>query len=294
MIAPICLFSYNRLAEIKLTLDALTKNYLAPESDLFVFSDGAKDGSPDDKVVEVRKYLKTIQGFKSITIFESSENKGLANSIIDGVTKIIQKFGKVIVVEDDLVSSPNFLNFMNQALDFYSNKDQIFSISGYTMDLPSLSNYNRDYYFGYRASSWGWATWKDRWVKVDWQANNYRHFIYNPIRHFKFMRGGSDMPYMLWKQMNGKIDSWAIRWCYFQHINNLLTLFPAISKIESVGFGSNATHTTHSERFITNLDSGGKQNFEFSEDLTLQMQLLREFRNKFSFNNRLKNRLKRL
>ncbi|WP_159522007.1 glycosyltransferase [Sunxiuqinia indica] len=294
MIAPICLFSYNRLAELKLTVDALTKNYLASESDLFVFSDGAKDGSPDDKVVEVRKYLKTIKGFKSVTIFESPENRGLANSIIDGVTKIVQRYGRVIVVEDDLVSTPNFLNFMNQALDFYSGNKQIFSISGYTLDLPSLNRYKKDFYLGHRPSSWGWATWEDRWMKVDWQANNYRHIVYNPIKHIKFMRGGSDLPFMLWKQINGKIDSWAIRWSCFQFIHNLLTVFPSTSKIENVGFGPRATHTKHTGRFETSLDSELKENFVFSEDLTLQTQLLNEFRNKFSFGNRLKNRLKHL
>ena len=139
-IAPICLFTYNRLEETIQTVAALKNNFLANKSELFIFSDGAKNKNVEQKIKQVRKYLKTITGFKNITIYESSKNKGLANSIIDGVTKIIETYGKIIVLEDDLVTSPNFLNFMNQALEFYHYNNRIYSVSGYTLNLPSLKN----------------------------------------------------------------------------------------------------------------------------------------------------------
>lgn len=291
MLAPICLFTYNRPAETRQTVESLKLNYLAKESRLIVFSDGSKNETALPKVVEVRKYLHTITGFKTIEIIESPINKGLANSIITGVTKVIEKYGKVIVLEDDLVSSPNFLNFMNQALDFYTENSKIFSISGYSMQLPSLKAYNEDYYLGYRASSWGWGTWKNRWESVDWQVKDYSSFIWNPVKHYKFMRAGSDLPYMLWKQMNGKIDSWAIRWCYYQFKKDQLTVFPSKSMIESVGIGVAATHTKKTTRFNVSIEKSDQIHFHFKKETLINVKLKNEFKKKFSVINRLKDRL---
>lgn len=290
-LAPICIFVYNRSWHTKQTIDALKSNYLSPESDLFVFSDGPKDFLKPNKVDEVRKYLKTISGFKSITIYESPRNIGLANSIITGVSKIINQYSKVIVVEDDLITSPNYLDFMNQALDFYKNHQNIISISGYSLDLPSLKSYERDYYLGYRASSWGWGTWKEKWENVDWEVKEYSKFRRNLITQFQFMRGGSDMPRMLKSQMNGHIDSWAIRWCFDQFKKNQLTVFPAKSKILSIGFGNDATHTKKTKRFNTILDDGSQRIFSFDEKTSLNSLLVREFRNKFSLYSRLKEKI---
>ena len=152
MLAPICLFTYNRLSETIQTVEALQKNELAVESDIFIFSDGPKHEKDILLVNAVRKYIKSINGFRSITIIDSENNKGLAKSIIDGVTQIVEKYDKVIVLEDDLITSQNFLSFTNQALDFYEKNSNIFSISGYTLNLPSLSKYNKDLYLGVRAS----------------------------------------------------------------------------------------------------------------------------------------------
>ena len=199
MLAPICLFTYNRLSETQQTVEALKKNFLASKSDLFVFSDGPKNAGAKLKVEDVREYLRSINGFKSVTIFESEENKGLAKSIISGVTQIIKKEGKVIVLEDDLITTPNFLDFMNQALDSFEYNDKVFSISGYTLNLPSLSQHNKDYYFAHRASSWGWATWTNRWESVDWQVRGWQNTLINPYSHYMFGQIGSDMPFMLWR-----------------------------------------------------------------------------------------------
>ncbi|QGY48087.1 glycosyltransferase [Maribellus comscasis] len=291
MPSPICLFTYNRLSETKQTVEALQENYLASGSDLIVFSDGAKTEAASAKVAEVRKFIQTIKGFKSLEIIESPENKGLAKSIISGVSSVIQRSGKVIVLEDDLITSPNFLDFMNQALDFYANQEKAFSVSGYTMDLPSLTDYSKDFYLGYRASSWGWATWADRWNKVDWEVNEYNRFIRNPVEHFQFMRGGSDLPYMLWKQMNGKIDSWAIRWCFDQYKKNLFTVFPKESKIKNIGFGETATHTKSMNQFDAHFGDETKREFLFDDNLIVNKVVAKEFRKRFSVLNRIKNKL---
>jgi len=286
-LTPICLFSYNRLNETQQTVEALKKNYLAPKSELFIFSDGSKNETGVKKVKEVRQYIKNIDGFKSVTIYESPTNKGLANSIISGVSQIIAQYGRIIVLEDDLITTPNFLDFMNQALDFYENNPEIHSVSGYTLDLPSLKKYSKDYYLGYRASSWGWGTWKEKWEEVDWEVKEYNKFKRNPLKQIQFMRGGSDMPRMLKKQMKGEIDSWAIRWCFDQFLKGQLTVFPKLSKVKNIGFGVQATHTKRTKRFNTNLDKGSKRVFSFDESILVNEKVENEFRNKFSFLQRL-------
>lgn len=290
MLAPICLFTYNRPFETRIIVEALEKNYLASKSEIFIFSDGPKNERDSVNVKEVRKFLKNISGFKSVTIYESPENKGLANSIIEGVSKVIKKFEKVIVLEDDLVSTPNFLDFMNQALNFYCDNSKIHSISGYSLKLPSLKDYNMNFYLAYRASSWGWATWKNKWEDIDWHVKEYNSYKKNPLMQIKFMRGGSDMPKMLKNQMNGKIDSWAIRWCFDQFLKNQLTVFPKISKLYNIGIGDNATHTKKTKRFITEIDNGTQRNFMFNNELLINKQILKEFRAKFSLISRFKDK----
>ena len=288
-LAPVILFTYNRLEETEQTIEALKKNFLAPKSELFIFSDGPKNHETKDKVKIVRDYIKSIDGFKKITIFESKTNEGLANSIIKGVTKVVNEYGKVIVLEDDLLTTPNFLDFMNQALDFYQKNKKIISISGYTMSLPSLKNSSKDFYFGYRASSWGWGVWKDRWKVIDWDVNDYHNFIKDKQAVRDFKKGGSDMPRMLSKQIEGKIDSWAIKFCYHQFKNKMLTLFPTISKLESIGFSKDATHTSGTKRFITPIDKSHKEEFYFENFKMIDPQLTKEFADFFSIKNRIIN-----
>jgi hypothetical protein len=271
------------------TVESLKNNYLAIESELFIFSDGPKTENTTQKVDAVRQYIHSITGFKTVTIYESDKNKGLANSIISGVTQIIRQYGKVIVLEDDLITARNFLDFMNQALDFYENNPIIHSISGYTLDLPSLHSYTKDYYLGYRASSWGWGTWINKWDSVDWEVKGYSKFKSNLFQQLKFIRGGSDMPRMLKNQMEGRIDSWAIRWCFHQFQNNMLSVFSTKSKLISIGFGKESTHTKKSNRFNTKLDEGTQTTFDFDENPEMNKLLVREFRIKFSIISRLKN-----
>jgi hypothetical protein len=290
-LAPVCLFTYARLDETQKTVRALQANFLAESSDLFIFSDGPANESTKAKVAAVRNYLRKIDGFKSITIIESPTNMGLANSIISGVSRIIEINGKVIVLEDDLVTSANFLNFMNTALNFYEIQSKIFSVSGFSFNLPSLKNHPKDFYLGYRASSWGWGTWANRWQQVDWEVKSYPSFKWNLLQHIKFMRGGSDMPRLLKAQLKGRIDSWAIRWCFHQFQNDTLTIFPSKSKLISIGFGQEATHTKRAKRFTTILDQGTQTTFTFDNDLKIEQKLAKEFRDRFSVINRLKDKL---
>jgi len=291
-LAPIALFTFKRLDTLKLTVEALQKNMLASESDLIIFSDAAKKDVDIAKVTEVRAYIKTITGFNTITVHESPQNKGLANSIIDGVSHILENHETLIVLEDDLLSSPNFLDFMNQALSFYKEDSKVISISGYTLALPSLKKYSKDYYYGCRASSWGWGIWANRWKNIDWNNEYYNNILTDKKIRQKLNRGGSDMSNMLKKQLNGKIDSWAIRFCYHQSVNDMITVFPTNSKIISIGFGESATHTTGTKRFITNLDTSLKRKFCFNSFKNMDKQLVKEFSQKFSIKTRLIDKIK--
>ena len=177
MLAPIVLFVYNRLDHTQGVIETLSKNLLAKESELYVFSDAAKSENGLGKVNEVREYIRDDAwhgNFKEVTIIEAEKNKGLANSVIGGVTKIIHEYGKVIVVEDDLILSPYFLNYMNDALDYYQDDEKIWSISGYSFPMKSLKKYPHDIFYSYRGCSWGWATWNDRWNLVDWEVKDYQ------------------------------------------------------------------------------------------------------------------------
>lgn len=292
-LAPICLFTYNRLTETVQTVEALKNNYLTPESELFIFSDGPKDYTESKKVNEVRQYLKTVFGFKKIVIFESPKNRGLASSIISGVTKIIEQYGKIIVLEDDLITSANFLNFMNQALEYYEHFERIHSISGYSLNLESIKNLEHDNYFARRASSWGWATWKDRWEQTDWEIKDFNRFRFNFTKRYKFNHGGSDMSKLLISQQKKKNDSWAIRWCYSQFNNSQLTIFPKVSKVQNIGFGINSTHTKKGKRFITNLDITNMHDFKFDFNIKLNKKIDKEYRSLYSLLSRIKNRLDR-
>ena len=258
--APIILFVYNRPWHTQQTVEALQKNDLALESDLYIFADGSKKDATEEqkeKIQQVRKYIHNISGFKSVTIFEKEKNCGLANSVIAGTTEIINKFGKVIVVEDDLVTSKYFLKFMNEALDFFENNERIFSVSGYaypakTMEIPR--NYKHDIYLSYRHGSWGWGTWQNRWNSVDWKVSDFNDFSQNADFQKTFNRGGADMSGMLKDQMEGKIDSWAIRFDYSLFKQNKFNIRPVKSLVNNVGLDNSGTHTGIDEKLVNRLD----------------------------------------
>ncbi len=259
--APILLFTYKRLNTLQQTVSALHQNYHAKESELFIFSDGAKKNTDDFLITGVRTYLKTIEGFKKVYIFESEKNKGLANSIIEGVSLILKDYNKVIVLEDDLITSKNFICFMNSCLDYYENNQNIFSISAYTFPFKRPGNYYYDTYCITRGNSWGWASWKNRWETVDWSVSDYNDFLSDKTLRKKLSQSGSDLVDMLKMQMNGKMDSWAVRWYYQQSKNNQLTVYPVTSKIINNGFDDDATHTTNYNRYKTVIDQNDSCTF---------------------------------
>ena len=283
--APIVIFVYNRFDHTRQTIDALAKNALAKESDLFIYSDAAKSEKGAVKVQETRQYIEAIANqmlFKSVTIIKADKNKGLANSVIHGVTEIINKYGKVIVVEDDLITTSDFLAYMNKALDFYEDDQTIWSISGYSFKMKIPKSYHHDIFYSYRASSWGYATWANRWNTVDWNVKDYDDFKTSRAKRKKMNRGGRDMAQMLDSQMTGRIDSWAIRWCYEQSKQNKYTIYPVYSRVKNIGLDGSGTHSRASKRnakWDSLLNSSNRE--VVFEKLVIDKRITRIFKNRY-------------
>ena len=245
--APVIVFSYKRLEKLKRCLASLKRNHGYERTEVFLFADGNKGECDRKEVEEVQNYLMDFSNNeqehgKVIHVRLSSSNRGLANSIIDGVTKVIKQYKKVIVIEDDLILSPFFLDYMNKALEYYESDESIWSISAYTPPIKIPQTYKKNLYLSYRASSWGWATWKDRWDSVDWEVHSFQTLSDNKEMQRMFNRGGNDLFPMLVKQMNGEIDSWAIRWCFSQSLQNSYTVYPVKTFVYNDGVDGSGTH----------------------------------------------------
>lgn len=277
-LAPIVIFTFNRLEHTINTINSLKDNDLANESNVFIFSDGPRNEGEKLKVNAVRNYLKTVEGFNSIKIIESNINKGLASSVIDGVTSIINKYGKVIVLEDDLITSKYFLRYMNESLNLFKDRDDIWSISGYTPDIYIPDDYNDNIYLTYRGCSWGWGTWKNRWNGIDWDIMDYDTFIKDSIRKKKFNMSGNDLTSMLTDQINGRINSWAIRWCYNQFNKKKFTVYPVESLVKNNGTDASGTHCSNTKKFDVNL-SQKVPNLRF--DIKLNEEIAKSFKKKY-------------
>lgn len=239
-LAPIVLFVYNRPWHTQQIVKALQNNDLADGSKLYIFSDAAKNDAEVENVEKVREYIKTINGFKQIIIVEREKNYGLANSIISGVTGIVNSYGKIIVLEDDLVTSKHFLSFMNGALEFYKDENKVISIHGYIYpiksDLPET-------FFIKGADCWGWATWKRGWDIFEPNGKKLLDELKDKNLEKKFDINGS---YAYTKMLSGQVarsnDSWAIRWYASAFLKDKLTLYPGRSLVSNIGCDESGTH----------------------------------------------------
>lgn len=280
-LAPIVLFVYNRPKHTQDMIEALAKNNFAKESDVYIFSDNAKKEKDIENVRKVRTYIDSIKQknwFANVYIEKAEKNKGLAKSVINGVTKVINKYDKVIVLEDDLIPSKVFLEYMNKALDFYEKKESIWSISGYNIPIQIPKNYKFDIYLGYRGCSWGWATWKDRWNTVDWKVSDYKEFKNNYKKRKQMNRGGPDMAQMLDSQMQGLCDSWAIRWCYEQSKQNKYTIYPVKSLVINQGLDGTGTHSGTTKDFDVEISERVP---ELYNNLPVDKEITTNFYNKY-------------
>jgi hypothetical protein len=263
-LAPIIIFAYNRPDHLVRTLDALAECPEAALSHLHIFCDGPKSPSELESVDSVVQVANGETRFKKTTINISSENRGLAKSIIEGVSLTVEVYGKVIVLEDDIVVSRNFLNYMNSALQFYESYNHVASISGYMNPvqpegLPPL-------FFLRGTDCWGWATWKRAWSIFEANGSKILTEINRKKLRWEFDLDGS-YPYckMLEDQIGGLNNSWAIRWHGSAFLRGMVSLFPRESLVENIGFDGSGVHCTPTSQKISGTTLNLMQKFSFPE-----------------------------
>ena len=245
MPAPVALFAYRRPTHTQKTLEALANNDLAKQTDVYVFIDGPRSSAEAAAVEQTRRVIAAYgekDAFGSFTVKAAEVNKGLANSVIAGVTEVLQRCGRAIVLEDDIVTRTSFLRFMNDCLTYYETDARVWQAAGCAFPFPALEGYDQDVFFVKRASSWGWGTWLDRWETIDWNVSDYAAFKQRPAARRAFAACGPDLPHMLDLQMQGKIDSWAVRWAYAEHLQQRLTVMPTVPQAYNIGQDASGTH----------------------------------------------------
>lgn len=250
-LAPILLFIYNRPEHVRHAIASLQQNELAAQSQLFIYSDAAKDEESRDAVEQTRRFIRSIGGFASITIIEREENWGLARSIIDGVTTQLNRFGRVIVLEDDLIVAPHFLRFMNDALETYKDEPRVGHIQAcdFTQDTTLPATFLIKW-----TGSWGWATWDRAWKHFNPDGKELLRQLEerNLTRTFDF-NNTYGYTRMLRRQIEGKNNSWAIRWNASLFLADILSLNTGRSLVQNTGFDGSGTNCGGGGLYQSNL-----------------------------------------
>lgn len=249
--APIALFTYNRADHTQKAVESLLKNAEAKDSDLFIFSDGPKNEKAVEGVKKNREYIHEIKklegnGFKSVTLIEREKNWGLANSLIAGITELTDKYGMVIVVEDDLILSPYFLKFMNDGLEKYKDDDRVSAVSAYLnpIDCKAPETFFLRYF-----ACWGWAVWKRSWNLLNTDAKDL-------LRQMRWKKNAFDVdnsgPFygLLYCQKLGLVDSWAVLFYASSFLKNKLVLYPGVSCTQIGGTDGSGTHSENNQEMF--------------------------------------------
>ncbi|PKF63061.1 sugar transferase [Psychromonas sp. psych-6C06] len=275
-LAPIVLFVYNRPEHTQKTLQALQKNSLAPDSELFIYADAPKNESAYAQVNMVHELISNVSGFKKVTIIKKEKNIGLANSIIGGVSEIIAVYGKIIVLEDDLVTSPYFLKFMNSALDFYSDQKDVWHISGwnYPIEKKGLA----DVFLWRTMNCWGWATWSDRWSSFEKNTEQAISDFSRTDRRSFNLDGAENFWAQVVANKNKKIDTWAIYWYATIFKNNGFCLNPTQTFVDNIGLDGSGVHCGKSESYSLPLNKTNDFHFPVEiEENELAVTLIKSF-----------------
>lgn len=297
-LAPVVLFVYNRPWHTAETLKALRRNKWVEESVLYIYADGVKAGAGLDEVKriqEVRELITGINWCKELIVIERDENLGLADSIVSGVTEVLDKHGKIIVLEDDIVTSPGFLQYMNEALSMYREEDRVMHISGYR--LPGSRSLPNTYFYNL-TSCWGWATWNRAWVFFNPDAAFLFQSINEQNKLDKFdLENAYPFSEDLKSNINGTLRTWAVKWYASVFLAEGLCLHPGKTLVKNIGHDGSGVHCGDNDTF-------NKQNiaeYLFQDKIILEESLLarqafKEFymnQNKISLRERIKNIIKK-
>ena len=270
-LAPIGLSTYSRLPHLKKTIEALKANTLAQESELYVFSDAAKLGD-EEKVAVIRKYIDTINGFKKVHVIKRQENSRVRNSR-DGVAILLEKYRKCIFLEEDIVTAPGFLRFMNESLNVYENKKKIFSISGYSPPINIPDDYTSDFFILRRACSWGMGIWHDRFEKISYLDNAEVLNRFSSHREVEELsKYGEDLLKMILRDAEGKIDAFDVKIFYHQFLNEEYTVYPRKSLVRNIGHDGSGVHCGKTNKFDVEL--WDKLAFEIDDKVDLDDRIV--------------------
>jgi len=250
LLTPVVLFAYNRPMHFERALDALSQTEGAGVTPLWIFCDGPKFGQDTSDIRAVRDVAvseRWRRRFASVETVFAATNKGLARSVIDGVSHVIERTGKVIVLEDDLIVAPDYLRFMNDCLDFYEECPEIGMVTGFSPIHPSLAGYQEYVYAVPRNCSYGWGTWRDRWRQIEWGADETRLIWRDGRARRAFTRAGPDQIFRLWRMSRGEIDSWSIRVDVWLASTERLTIYPVDNRVMNIGYDGSGVHCAEGE-----------------------------------------------
>lgn len=274
-LAPIGISTYGRAEHLKRTVAALKANRLASKSDLFIFSDGPKPGD-EEKVAAVRNFIRTIDGFKSVNIFERLGNDRIFNNR-GGIEYLLEKYERVIFMEEDVVTAPGFLTYMNTALDQYASNQNIFSITGYCPPINIPKSHPHPIYLIKRFNGWGFGIWKDRYEKIKYLTMSDFYSLYKNKTLCKAFTdgGGWDMLPMLYMEALRRIDALDVKAMYAQFLSNQYTVYPVESLALNIGFDGTGVHCGKTDRY----DIGLSDNHHFSipKNLVNNQEIINEF-----------------
>ena len=276
--SPVLIVTYGRLEHLQKTIHTLKENIYAENTDLYVASDFQKTDADAESVKAVRDYLKHIDGFMTVTIFEREHNYGPAENTFAALDVIYGKHDRVIIMNDDIVTAPGFLKFINESFEKYAENEQVFSISGYCPPIQIPSNYRYDAFFLPRMSAWGCGLTKDRYESVGpIGQKEYDEFAADEARRNAFINGGgSDMLLMLKRVAYGLLEAWDVRCMYTQFINNQYTIYPAQSLVQNIGFDGTGINCGKNNKFDVAL--GSKTTFRFPERVKVDQRIVKENR----------------
>lgn len=272
---PIAIFSFNRPDLLQRTLTALLANELSGTAVLTIFCDGPRHEQDEPGTRAVRALSKSVQGVANVEVVERPRNMGCAASIIDGLTEMFRLHERLVVIEDDIVTSPHTLRFLSEGLDRYADNEKVFNIAAWTpphiaRNLPA--GYPYDVYAIPRFNCWGWASWRDRFQDIDWSVKDYQEFKSSPQLRKDFNAGGDDMSPMLDEQMEGKINTWDIRVDYARFKKNMVGINPVRSYALNIGMGS-GTHTTTATTYWDSDISLAVEHPRFMDEVTVDLRI---------------------
>ena len=272
-LAPIAVSTYNRLEHLKKTINALRKNTLAKESELYILSDAPKLGD-EDNVYKVREYIHTVDGFKKVYIVKRETNSRVENNR-GGIQQLLNKYGKCIFLEDDIVTSPGFLEFINRGLNKYKNRDDIFSICGYTPSLQLQSISCKDIYLSTRFSAWGFGIWNDRYESIVMKLPEYESIRKNSNLIKKIRASGEDLLNMIKRESLGEIDALDVKIFYTQHLRDLYCIAPTQSLTSNIGHDGTGIHCGVTDRFNVILSEQAEK-VDMDTEILLDKRILKK------------------